>query len=268
LPGKIPVNLETKYLYGVSTFDIDRQKVDFLPLRAGSMVRCLFKMLHLTLIYGTHERTTPFRRFFKMTRLFLLFNLICTAFCLSAQTTLTTVSTKWSDSYVEWELYALAPPDTSQTDLADDSTEVIPEEELFGEFKLRWLNVRDDWSEWDFDLGGERGTIKAKWKDDPTQWELRTYTGTVVTMRTAWSNDRTEWRITDNSVTITLKSRWTNQYDEWIAQDPNRGKFYLYTARRQDPRDWVIQDDLNDSVSLPMKLAMIFVTVFQSSPRE
>lgn len=201
-----------------------------------------------------------------MTRFFLIFTLLGAAVCLPAQT-LTTVSTKWSDSYVEWELYALVPPDSSQTQVDDDSL-ATPEEELFGEFKLRWLNVRDDWSEWDFDLGGERGTIKAKWKDDPTQWELRTYTGSVVTMRTAWANDRTEWRITDNSVTITLKSRWTNQYDEWIAQDPNRGKLYLYTVRRQDTRDWAIQDDFDNTVSLPMKLAMIFITVFQSSPRE
>ncbi len=267
MPGKIPANLATEYLYNVSTFDIDRQKADFLPLRAAIKVRCPVNMLHDPLIYCSHERTSSFRRFLKMLRPFLFFALLIATVRISAQT-LTTVNTKWNDSYVEWELYALAPPDTTQTDVADDSIEAVPEEEWFGEFKLRWLNVRDDWSEWDFELGGERGTIKAKWKDDPTQWELRTYTGSVVTMRTAWSNDRTEWRITDNSVTLMLKSRWTNQYDEWIAQDPNRGKFYLYTTRRQDPRDWAIQDDLDESVSLPMKLAMIFVTVFQSSPRE
>lgn len=223
---------------------------------------------------------------------------------------LTTVSTKWNDSFVEWEIFALLPKDTAQADqpkkagkkqkkagkkggliqpkketggnpdpeptVPRDTTSAVPEaaadpeppqEQRYGEFKLRWLNVRDDWSEWDFELGEERGTIRAKWKDDPTQWELRTYTGAVVTMRTAWPNDNTEWRVTDNSVTLMLKSRWSNQLDEWLVQDATHGKFYLYTLNRQDPRDWAIEDGLDATISNPMKLAMVFLTVFQSTPR-
>lgn len=226
--------------------------------------------------------------------------------------TLTTVSTKWNDSFVEWEIFALVPQDTSAAQqpkkkeskkqkkagengltkpkqepdqkpapvpaepMSSDSDSTAqappeppppPQEELYGEFKLRWLNVREDWTEWDFDLGGERGTIRAKWKDDPTQWELRTYTGAIVTMRTAWPNDNTQWRVTDNTVTLLLKSRWTNQLDEWLVQDATHGKFYLYTLNRQDPRDWAIEDGLDATVSDAMKLAMVFLTVFQSTPR-
>lgn len=227
--------------------------------------------------------------------------------------TLTTVSTKWNDSFVEWEIFALLPKDTSSVTeqpkkkagkkqkkagkggltkpkqepdqkpapvpaepMNDnpDSTATAPEppappqEERYGEFKLRWLNVREDWTEWDFELGGERGTIRAKWKDDPSQWELRTYTGAIVTMRTAWPNDNTQWRVTDNTVTLLLKSRWTNQLDEWLVQDATHGKFYLYTLNRQDPRDWAIEDGLDATVSDAMKLAMVFLTVFQSTPRQ
>jgi len=226
--------------------------------------------------------------------------------------TLTTVSTKWNDSFVEWEIFAIVPKDTSSAteqpkkktgkkqkkagkggltkpkqepdqkpapapaepvSSDPDSTATAPEppappqEELYGEFKLRWLNVREDWTEWDFELGGERGTIRAKWKDDPSQWELRTYTGAIVTMRTAWPNDNTQWRVTDNTVTLLLKSRWTNQLDEWLVEDATRGKFYLYTLNRQDPRDWAIEDGLDATVSDAMKLAMVFLTVFQSTPR-
>lgn len=255
-------------------------------------------------------------------RLHLLLLLLLPS-ALPAQT-LTTVSTKWNDSFVEWEIFALLPPkDTSATGQTKkkegkkhkkgglikpkqeggtkpppapeppkpepepaeppptDPTEPgtgeppgetpepppPPKEELYGEFKLRWLNVREDWTEWDFELGGERGTIRAKWKDDPTQWELRTYTGAVITMRTAWPNDNTEWRVTDNSVTLLLKSRWSNQLDEWLVQDASHGKFYLYTLNRQDPRDWAIEDGLDATISTPMKLAMVFLTVFQSTPR-
>ena len=179
--------------------------------------------------------------------------------------TLSGISTRWSDSFVEWELFVTATDTTARTNDDDDSEE--PDEELYGELKLRWLNLREDWSEWEYTCGEERGTIKMKWKDDPSQWELRTYDGAVVTMRTAWSNDLTEWRVTDNTVSLTLRSRWTNQFDEWLVQDPSRGSFYLYTLRREDPRDWAIEDGLDSSVSQSMKIALVFLTVFQSTPR-
>lgn len=170
--------------------------------------------------------------------------------------TISTVSSRWSDSFVEWDIYAPA-----QTDDED------AEEPLYGELKLRWLNIRDDFSEWTYELGGKRGTIRQKWKSDPSQWELRTYEGDVITMKAPWSNDVTEWRVTDNTLTLTLKSRWTNQFDEWLVEDNNRGRFYVYTLQSGDPRDWAIEDNLNDEVSEPMKMALIFLVLFQCSPK-
>lgn len=160
---------------------------------------------------------------------------------------------------MEWNIYI--QPERS----ADD--EDLPKEEQYGELKQRWLNVREDWTEWDFELGGGRGTIKQRWKDDPSQWELRTFEGDIITMRTAWPGDFSEWRVTDNTVTLSLKSRWTNQFDEWLVQDSNRGRFYMYTLRRQDPRDWSIEDDLDETVSDPMRLALIFLTIYNASPK-
>jgi hypothetical protein len=205
-------------------------------------------------------------------RLYFLALGFCLVVAAQAQT-LSSISTRWNDSFVEWEIYAIMPQDTVQT----DSTEVeeskeedsdAPQEELYGEFKLRWLNVRDDFSEWDYELGDERGAIKQKWKDDLSQWELRDYDGNIVTMRTSWPNDFTEWRVTDNSITLNLKSKWKNQFDEWLVEDSTRGIFYLYTFTEGDPRDWVIEDSTNEEVSQSMKLALIFLTVFCSSPKQ
>jgi hypothetical protein len=174
--------------------------------------------------------------------------------------TISTVSTRWNDSFVEWDIYASEGQD--ETDSAEP-----PEEVLYGELKLRWLNVRDDFSEWTYELNGERGTIKQKWKNDPTQWELRTYTGDVVTMRASWSNDFSEWRLTNNSFSLTLGSRWKNRLDEWLTDDPNRGKFYIYTLREQDPRDWAVEDNLSEEVNEPMKMALIFLAIYHSTPK-
>jgi hypothetical protein len=188
-------------------------------------------------------------------------------FCLSANAlraqapVFSSVSTRWNDSFVEWEIF-VTPPDAPPAEAGEDV-----EEEFFGELKLRWLNMRDDFSEWDYEIGGVRGTIRQKWKDDPTQWELRSYDGSVVSMRIAWPGDFTEWRVTDNTTTLTLKSRWTNQLDEWLVQDASLGKFYLYTLRARDPRDWAIEDDLDESVSESMRFALIFLTLANSAPR-
>lgn len=193
--------------------------------------------------------------------------LLCFFFCcglalnvLAQRPTMSTISSRWQDSFVEWEVYS----SLRQEDLEEGEE---AEEELYGEFKLRWLNVRDDWSEWDFELGGQRGTIRQKWKDDPQQWELRTYSGTIITMRTAWNGDFKEWRISDNSITLNIKSRWSNQFDEWLAEDSSYGNFYLYTLRSNDPRDWAVEDNLDRDVPEEMKLAMAFIVVFNCSPR-
>ncbi|MFN0035309.1 MAG: hypothetical protein ACKVUS_09585 [Saprospiraceae bacterium] len=179
----------------------------------------------------------------------------------AAQTpAMTTIGCRWQDSFVEWEIFAAQKRhDLEAGEEAD--------EELYGELKLRWLNVRDDWSEWDYELGGQRGTIRQKWKDDPQQWELRSYAGTVITMRTAWTGDLKEWRVSDNTITLNIKSKWTNQLDEWLVQDANYGKFYLYTLRSRDPRDWAIEDNLDADISEEMKLAMMFLVIFHSTPK-
>jgi hypothetical protein len=193
--------------------------------------------------------------------------LLLLAFSLCIQTlqsqVLSGASAVWGNSFVEWEIYATYP-DSSET-----AAEEEPEEYNFGTLKLRWLNVKDDWTEWDYTLNedSEQGTIKLKWKNDPTQWELRTYDGSVITMRASWPNDLSEWRITDNSQSITFKSRWTNQYDEWIAKDANVGSFYLYTMRSKNPRDWVVEDKLSSEISQPMKMAMTFIALYHGSPR-
>lgn len=200
-----------------------------------------------------------------MIRLCLLLTLLC-AWANTRAQSLSGISTRWSDSFVEWELFVFASDSTSTEEETDPNEP--PEEELFGEVKLRWLNMRDDWSEWDYTMGEERGTIKMKWKDDPTQWELRNFQGDIITMRASWNNDLSEWRVTNNSITLQWKSRWSNQADEWLVQDNNQGVFYMYTLTEGDPRDWAIEDKLEESVPAAMKIALVFLTIYHSSPRQ
>lgn len=192
--------------------------------------------------------------------LFVVFTLFA-RLALAQQPIFSGVSTRWNDSFVEWEAYCFE----SDTSAAADEA---PEEYTCGSLQLRWLNLKDDWTDWDFQLGDLRGSVRRKWKDDPTHWELRAFDGSVITMRTAWGNDFKEWRVTDNNITLSLRSRWGNQLDEWVVDDRSRGQFRLYTVHRNDPRDWSIEDGLTEEVSQTMKMALIFLAIYHASPKQ
>jgi len=160
---------------------------------------------------------------------------------------LTGIATAWSDSFVEWQLFS-------------------DEEEVMGNLKMRWP-TRNDWTEWDYRLGDEFGTIKLKWKENPNEWEIRG-DNQIVTARTVFANDFRQWRITDNSTRLTLQSKYGNRWDEWAIKEVTYGNFQIYTNWEGDPREWIIVDEFEDEISFPMKMAIVFIAVFHSSPKE
>lgn len=195
-----------------------------------------------------------------------MFKLLFTSLLLTSATAmwsqpLSSVATKWADSFVAWDLYGLEK-DTSNAD------EPVYEEVQIGTLQQRWIDVREDWTEWDFTLNGQDGTIKIKWKNDPSQWELRTFDGDIVTMKTIWSGDYTEWRITNNSLSFDLKSRYTNDYGEWSVANNKHGDFKVSVASFNDPRDWNITDEMDDEVVPALKLAMLFIVIYHASPKQ
>ncbi len=159
---------------------------------------------------------------------------------------LTGVGTKWSDDFRDWIIYT------------DD-------EDLEGNLTMRW-QMRNDWSEWDYRIGEATGSIQLKFRNDWNVWEIRG-DNEIITARTLWKDDPREWRITDNEVTLNLKSRWSNRLDEWSLKKNTKGHFEVYTAWEMDPREWVVVDDLQEDISLPMKIAIVFISIIQSAPR-
>jgi hypothetical protein len=156
------------------------------------------------------------------------------------------LSTKWDDSFTEWLI-------------------VTEDEDLTGEITLRWPQ-REDWSEWDIRLGEMSGSIKAKWKDDPNVWELRA-DNEIVTIRTIWTGDFRQWEIKGSTCAFDIKSKWSNIFEEWESDKSKKGQLKIYTAWEGDLRDWVLEDGLNEAVSTPCKIAMIFVPVLYATPK-
>ncbi len=153
--------------------------------------------------------------------------------------------TRYDDSFREWYF--------------------ITDEEEEGTLGLRWL-FNDDWTEWDYRIGERFGTIRMKWKDNPESWELRG-DGHLVTANTVWPGNFREWRINDGKHTLTLRTRWGNRFDEWELRNSSHGDWSMYTAYEADPRDWIIEDYLDESVPFETRLMLAFIAAFHASPK-
>ena len=159
---------------------------------------------------------------------------------------LTQIETKWSDDFREWYIY---------TDIED----------LEGFLSLRWP-INNDWSEWEFEVGDTWGVARMKWRDDPNYWEIRV-DGELITAQTRWRNDIREWRIKSDNHSFLFKSKWSNVLNEWETIRSSSGYFAVYSKWENDPRKWIIVDELEEDVPMSIKLAMTFIAVFHSIPK-
>ena len=173
------------------------------------------------------------------------FVLFCFVQTLPAQV-LTGFNARYNDAFVEWEVFA-------------DSIEAA------GSLTMTWQKP-DDWTQWSYRLDDKTGTIKTKWQKDISQWETRGENKTV-SAQMMWSNDPREWRITNNQFSLELKCRLNGNFNEWVIDDSKRGTFRVFTKYENDPRDWIIEDELTPSVSLPMKMTILFLVLFNSVPK-
>ena len=189
--------------------------------------------------------------------------IVCYMLCvglLSAQSILG-LSSRWSDEFREWDVYTDMGDQTVREEGDEEYIEVAPS----GELLMRW-QVNMNWSEWDFEVDGVSGSIRQLWKDDPTQWEVR-IGNEVVTCRAAWRDDLSEWRITNNKKTLTWRSKYRRDYNEWQLRDNAYGDYLMYATFQNDPRDWTVVDELNEDIPFSMKMAMIFLAMYQSIDR-
>ena len=161
---------------------------------------------------------------------------------------LTGISARFNDAFVDWDVFA-------------DSLDVDK-----GHLTMTWQNP-DNWADWSYRLGEKTGTIKTKWSRDFESWEVRGQ-NKIISAQTIFSGDKRQWRVTNNDFSIELTcSNFQNGGEEWVVEDSKRGKFMIYTERQRDYRDWVIEDELDSSVSLPMKMTLVFLAVLNTVPK-
>ena len=177
----------------------------------------------------------------------ILLLLVFTFFCQSILAQyLIGVGTRYNDSFREW---------TVHTDIEDYT----------GKLELRW-SFDDNWSTWDFRLGDTTATIRQKWNDDPNLWEIDCL-GVRAVARTTWRGEFRQWKINDGVHQFNWQSRYGNVFNEWMVGSERNGWFSVYAYWEDDPREWVIVDELDEEVSLALRLAMVFITLHHSTPK-
>ena len=182
-----------------------------------------------------------------MKQLAFLFCLLLASQDLKSQI-LTGISARFNDAFVDWDVFA-------------DSLDADK-----GNLSMTWQNP-DDWTNWTYRLGEKTGTIKTKWSRELESWEMRGE-NKIITAQTIFSGDRRQWRVTNNDFSLELTcSNWQNGGEEWAVEDSRRGRFLIYTERSRDYRDWLIEDELDPSVSLPMKMTLVFLAVLNTVPK-
>ena len=156
------------------------------------------------------------------------------------------LSTRWDDSFSEWIIYT-------------------EEGEAEGEITMKWP-IKGDWTQWNFRIGELSGTIQVKWRNDPNLWELRS-NNEIITIRAVWKDDWRQWEVKNGDISLDVKSKWANILEEWQTEDSRFGSMKIYTSWEGDLRDWVVEDEFSDDISLPTKIAMSFIPVFYSTPK-
>ena len=175
-----------------------------------------------------------------------LYVIICLAtYPLNAQE-LVGFSVEYGDTFAEWEVIP-----------ADEQIDI-------GELNVSWPQ-KSDWSDWDYNVAGRVGNIHQKWINRPNEWELidGEY---IVSIKNQWRGDLTIWKITCDDYTLKYESKYNNIADEWSLTTEGYGTFEVFTDFEGDPRDWVIQDRLEEDFPLALKMAMVFVSVYYSTP--
>ncbi len=156
------------------------------------------------------------------------------------------VVSRYSDDLREW-------------DLLDEFEETV------GSLTVAWpLDGR--WDEWRYETADASGDIRMKWQDDPNLWELTGYNG-IITMRTTFKNDFSEWRITTDQSSYTWRTKYRSQpANLWELRNSREGVFQMEASYRGDPRDWLISDEMDESVPEDLKLACLFLAIYHSLP--
>lgn len=153
------------------------------------------------------------------------------------------------------------------TKYADDLTEWIfytEEDEEIGTLQPTFIN---DLSHWNWNIGDLSGSIALDKNASLREWEIFCENRHYY-IRQTWRNDLSIWSITNDRITLNVEAEYKNTLETWNASFDRSHKMEITTYREFDPREWYVQDTLENTTPLPMKVGAIFIAVLSRISRE
>lgn len=167
------------------------------------------------------------------------------SYWLQSQSDFEWLETEWTDSFVQWNLYANL-----------DSTNEV------GAIDMVWLQ-QNDWSQWDIELGDYSGNVRSNIKGDFSDWTLR-LGNEVVRIQQRWPNSWEEWRLSFQDQVYMLKTDDVVTNDYFILSLDRKTTMVIFTEFEGDYRTWILEQE--EELSPGVKLAASFIALFSSVP--
>ncbi len=141
-------------------------------------------------------------------------------------------------------------------DIITDDANVV------GSIEATWSSM-NDYSEWQFTVGEFSGWLRMRHKNNNNVWEL-VGGSNLIQIRTVFPNEFNHWQLSDGRNRSDLKSVYNNA-EEWSVKSSSKEVLTIYTYRRGDLRDWIIEHHGN--MSIPMQIANSFLPIIMVTPK-
>ncbi len=149
---------------------------------------------------------------------------------------------KWADDLTEWIFYT-----------GEDE----------GDLRILYM-APPDLSTWTFQSYSLSGQIGLKWRNDPSQWELRG--NSILFARVKWPGDLRTWTIHTDNGQFDLSMKYGNVPFEWTLHIGRSGRVNIYMEVQGDPRSWHVEYDLLQEVDAELVLFAMFLAMYHSVP--
>ena len=160
---------------------------------------------------------------------------------------LTEVHSRWNDRFDEWEILT-----------EDGSSQSVYY------LSLSWPLQRN-WEEWRLEGEDLQAIIRTKWRGDLSTWEVRS-NDEIIVIKQVYRNDPGQWEIRSGDTREIISTQWPGNPSQW-HMPRRRGEWVMAMDREFDPRDWIIEDYLENTLSPLVRLSAVFITLWQTIPK-
>ncbi len=147
---------------------------------------------------------------------------------------------EWDDQFEEYKIHI-------------NEEEYVEAIRQFGSNPYRRWNLRFE----NLDGGYYSGYMQLKREGDINYWDFN-FDNEFLSIETIYRNDVFTWRIRQGELSFTFSAQDRFGY-VWEDRFMKEFDWLMYQVEEGDIRDWYIDDDSDDALSFPMRIAAVLI---------